>query len=200
MSEPPWLGRVQAALLRDQPAVEVIVEHGPGTDDAIPAAVLMAIVLRDTPTLLLTQRTSHLRDHPGQISFPGGRIEPDDPSPRAAALREAEEEIGLAGDRVDVLGYLPRYLTGTGFDVTPVVGLVRPPLELLADPFEVAEIFEVPLPFLLDESNFQRMALHVGGRRRTFYSIPHAERFIWGATAGMIRVLFERCRDLPPDR
>lgn len=152
----------------------------------------MAIVLREAPTLLLTQRTSHLKDHPGQISLPGGRIEFSDPSPRVAALREAEEEVGLERDRVEVLGYLPRYVTGTGFDVTPVVGLVRPPLELRADPFEVAEIFEVPLAFLFEASNFQPMTLHVQGRRRAFYSIPYGERFIWGATAGMIRTLFER--------
>jgi 8-oxo-dGTP pyrophosphatase MutT (NUDIX family) len=188
---PNQIARVRAAVLAEPPA-QAVVEHADLATQGVPAAVLMAIVLRAAPTLLLTQRTSHLRDHPGQISLPGGRIEDFDPSPRLAALREAEEEIGLARERVEVLGYLPRYVTGTGFEVTPVIGLVRPPLELRADPFEVADIFEVPLDFLFEESNFQPMTLHVQGRRRAFHSIPYGERFIWGATAGMIRNLFER--------
>ena len=168
-----------------------MVEH----DDRIrrtPAAVLVPLVDRGELTLLLTQRTAHLKDHPGQISFPGGRIEPDDRSPADGALREAEEEIGLARHHVEILGYLPTYLTGTGFDVTPVVGLLHPPLELKADTFEVAEIFEVPLTHLLDASNYHQMAVQVEGVRRSFYSIPYRDRFIWGATAGMIRTLFDR--------
>lgn len=184
--------RVRHALLREQPAKATILENTELATCGVPAAVLVAVVLRETPTVLLTQRTSHLKDHPGQISLPGGRIEAADSSPTAAALREAEEEIGLARDRIEVIGYLPRYLTGTGFDVTPVVGLVDPPLTLQADPFEVAEIFEVPLEFFFEASNFQRMALHVQGRRRAFYSIPYEDRFIWGATAGIIRSLYER--------
>jgi 8-oxo-dGTP pyrophosphatase MutT (NUDIX family) len=188
----PLLDRVRNALLRDSPVGDRVVEHADLAEGQIPAAVLMAIVLRESPTLLLTKRTSHLRDHPGQISFPGGRIEHSDPSPMFAALREAEEEVGLKREFVDVIGYLPRYVTGTGFEVTPVVSLVRPPLDLRGDPFEVAEIFEVPLDFLLDASNHQRMAIHHQGRKRAFYSIPYGEYFIWGATAGMIRALYDR--------
>jgi 8-oxo-dGTP pyrophosphatase MutT (NUDIX family) len=179
-------------LLKDVASDESVVEHPDLANRGVPAAVLMPIVLRDEPSLMLTQRASHLRDHPGQISFPGGRIEVHDPSPIEAALREAGEEVGLARDRVQVIGYLPRYITGTGFDVTPVVALVHPPLTLRADPFEVAEIFEVPLSFFFDAANYQPMALHVQGRTRSFYSIPYGNRFIWGATAGMIRSLFER--------
>ena len=186
------LERVRRALLAEPPVGQRVVEHADLAETGTPAAVLMAVVLRESPTLLLTRRTSHLRDHPGQISLPGGRIEDSDPSPTFAALREAEEEVGLKPDLAEVIGYLPRYVTGTGFEVTPVVALVRPPLDLKGDPFEVAEIFEVPLAFLLDESNHQRMAIHHHGRRRSFYSMPYGDYFIWGATAGMIRSLFDR--------
>jgi 8-oxo-dGTP pyrophosphatase MutT (NUDIX family) len=189
---PLLLDRVRNALLRESPVEQRVVEHADLAETGIPAAVLMVVVLRESPTLLLTKRTSHLRDHPGQISFPGGRIEASDPSPTFAALREAEEEVGLSRELVDVIGYLPRYVTGTGFEVTPVVSTVKPPLELRGDPFEVAEIFEVPLDFVLDVSNYQRMAIHHQGRKRSFYSIPYGEYFIWGATAGMIRSLYER--------
>ena len=186
------LVRIRSGLLKDPPDQQRVIEHPDFASAGVPAAVLMAIVLRESPTLLLTQRTSHLRDHPGQISFPGGRIEPTDASPTAAALREAEEEVGLDPRLVEVVGYLPRYVTGTGFEVTPVVSFVTPPLELRGDPFEVAEIFEVPLSFFFDSGNYQPMAIHFEGRRRNFYSIPHGERFIWGATAGMIRSLYDR--------
>ncbi|HRE18043.1 MAG TPA: CoA pyrophosphatase [Rhodocyclaceae bacterium] len=158
-----------------------------------PAAVLFPIVQRDSGhTVLLTQRTAHLRDHPGQISFPGGRVEAQDGSPLETALRETEEEIGLARQHVEVLGYLPEYRTGTGFRVTPVVARVDLPFELKPDPFEVAEVFEVPLSFLLDAANHQRHALHYRGALRNFYAMPYGDYFIWGATAGMIRSLFER--------
>ena len=186
------LDRIRSGLLSDPPDQQRVIEHPDFASAGVPAAVLMAIVLRERPTLLLTQRTSHLRDHPGQISFPGGRVETSDASPTAAALREAEEEVGLDPGLVEVVGYLPRYVTGTGFEVTPVVSFVAPPLELRGDPFEVAEIFEVPLEFFFDSGNYQPMAIHFQGRRRNFYSIPHGERFIWGATAGMIRSLYDR--------
>ncbi|MGA9960953.1 MAG: CoA pyrophosphatase, partial [Azonexus sp.] len=143
-------------------------------------------------TVLLTQRTAHLRDHAGQISFPGGRVEAADMSPLHTALRETEEEIGLHRQQVKILGYLPEYRTGTGFRVTPVVALVTPPFELALDPFEVAEAFEVPLSFLLDPANHQRHSLHYRGALRHFYAMPYGDYFIWGATAGMIRSLTER--------
>ncbi|MGC2519819.1 MAG: CoA pyrophosphatase [Burkholderiales bacterium] len=151
------------------------------------AAVLVPLVRRgDGFTVLLTRRTAHLNDHAGQISFPGGRTEPGDASAAATALRETEEEIGLAGARVEVLGHLHEYLTVTGYRVTPVVGLVTPPLDLRPDDFEVAEIFEVPLEFLLDPANHQRNSVIHEGRRRHYYAMPYRQYYIWGATAGML--------------
>lgn len=162
-----------------------------------PAAVLMPIVLRaHGPTLLFTQRTADLKDHAGQISFPGGRTELSDTSPIDTALRETEEEIGLARSHIEVIGSLPEYFTGTGYRVTPVAGLVQPPFEMLADPREVAEIFEVPLAFLMDGMNHQRRSFELPGDlgRRTFYTMPYERFFIWGATAGMLRNLFHFLR------
>ncbi|WP_460841984.1 CoA pyrophosphatase [Noviherbaspirillum agri] len=163
----------------------------------VPAAVLIPIVMHDLqPTLLLTQRTAHLNDHAGQVSLPGGRVDATDASVIETALREAEEEIGLDRQQVDVLGILPDYFTATGFRVTPVVSLVQPPVELRADPFEVAEIFEVPLAFLMDGMNHQRRSFEFpnGLGRRTFYAMPYERFFIWGATAGMLRNLFHFLR------
>ena len=152
-----------------------------------PAAVLVPIVLRQPePTLLLTRRTDHLHHHPGQVSFPGGRVEEQDGSPVETALRETEEEIRLRRQHIELLGCLPQYRTGTGFDVTPVVGLVTPPFELVPDEFEVAEVFEVPLSFLLDVNNHQLHRAEVRGRLREYYAMPYGDFFIWGATAGMI--------------
>ncbi|MBY0242090.1 MAG: CoA pyrophosphatase [Burkholderiaceae bacterium] len=160
-----------------------------------PAAVLVPLVVRgDGLTVLLTQRTAHLTDHAGQISFPGGRAEAVDDGPVATALRETEEEIGLARVHVDVLGALPVYYTGTGYAVTPVVALVHPPFELTADPHEVAEIFEVPLPFLMDGLNHQRILAELADIRRRFYAMPYQDYYIWGATAGMLRNLFHFLR------
>jgi 8-oxo-dGTP pyrophosphatase MutT (NUDIX family) len=159
------------------------------------AAVLIPIVLRKAgPTLLLTQRTAHLNDHAGQISFPGGRTETFDASPIETALREAEEEVGLDKRHVEVVGTLPDYCTGTGFRVVPVVGIVHPPFELKADAFEVAEIFEVPLAFLMDGKHHQRRTAEFQTGRRTFYVMPYERYFIWGATAGMLRNLFHFLR------
>lgn len=163
----------------------------------IPAAVLMPIILREGGlTLLLTQRTAHLHDHAGQVSLPGGRVDPSDATAIEAALREAEEEVGLHRDHVELLGTLPDYFTGTGFRVTPVVSLVQPPIELKADPFEVAEIFEVPLSFLMDGANHQRRMVDLpnAAGRRTFYAMPYERFFIWGATAAMLRNLFHFLR------
>ncbi len=165
--------------------------------EATAAAVLIPLVLRaDGLTLLLTQRTLHLTDHAGQISFPGGRAEHSDASPVETALRETEEEVGLSRRHIEVIGTMPDYYTGTGYRVTPVVGLVAPPFELNADPSEVAEIFEVPLVFLMDGMNHQRMSFEMpsGAGRRTFYAMPYQRHFIWGATAGMLRNLFHFLR------
>lgn len=187
------LQHLRSSLLSEPQAGQFVAEDGVPEQVLTPAAVLVPIVLRDAgQTMLLTQRTAHLRDHAGQISFPGGRVEVDDASPVATALRETEEEIGLARERVDVLGFLPEYRTGTGFRVTPVVALIRPPFELLPDPFEVAEVFEVPLSFLLDPANHQRHSLHYRGALRSYFAMPYGDYFIWGATAGMIRSLSER--------
>ncbi|MCK6390923.1 MAG: CoA pyrophosphatase [Azonexus sp.] len=187
------LGRLRASLLTSAVSGDFVQEDGAGSQGLTPAAVLVPIVLRPAaPTVLLTRRTAHLRDHAGQVSFPGGRVEATDVDAVDTALRETVEEIGLAREHVEVLGFLPEYRTGTGFRVTPVVGLVTPPFDLAPDPFEVAEIFEVPLDFLLDEANHQRHTLEVRGALRQYFAMPYGEYFIWGATAGMIRSLSER--------
>ena len=169
----------------------------PITAPPVPASVLIPIVLRESePTLLMTQRTAHLSDHAGQISFPGGRAEAADASAIDTALREAEEEVGLHRRHLEVIGTLPDYLTGTGYCVTPVVAIAQPPFDLRADPFEVAEIFEVPLSFLMDGANHQRRAVELAPSygRRSFYAMPYQRFFIWGATAGIIRNLFHFLR------
>jgi 8-oxo-dGTP pyrophosphatase MutT (NUDIX family) len=163
----------------------------------IPASVLIPIVAREQGlTLLFTQRTAHLTDHGGQVSFPGGRAEEEDASPIETALRETEEEVGLGRRHVEIIGTLPDYFTGTGYRITPVVGIVQPPFDLCADPFEVAEIFEVPLSFLMDGMNHQLRTAELprGAGRRTFYAMPYERFFIWGATAGMLRNLFHFLR------
>jgi 8-oxo-dGTP pyrophosphatase MutT (NUDIX family) len=155
------------------------------------AAVLVPLVARDDAVhVLLTRRTEHLRDHAGQVSFPGGRCEPDDGSVAATALREAAEEVGLAPERVEVIGEMPAYTTVTRFVVTPVVALVHPPFELTVDPSEVAEAFEVPLAFLMDPANHQRHVFVFDGGERQFLSMPFGSHFIWGATAAMLRNLY----------
>ncbi|HAY28347.1 MAG TPA: CoA pyrophosphatase [Candidatus Accumulibacter sp.] len=185
------LDRVRQGLQPAPCATRIVLEDGVGDEELMPAAVLFPIVQRGgEPTVLLTQRTEHLRDHPGQISFPGGRCESADPSPAHTALREAAEEIGLAAAHVEIAGYLPEYLTSTGFRVTPVVAMVTPPFELQLDSFEVAEVFEVPLAFLLDPVNHQRHSLHYRGKLRHYYAMPYRGYFIWGATAGIIMSLY----------
>ncbi len=157
-----------------------------------PAAVLVPLVIRpEGLSVLLTQRTQHLAAHAGQISFPGGREETTDRDSVEAALRETEEEVGLPRDHVEVIGRLDTYVTSTGFEVTPVVGLVRAPYPLKLDPFEVAEVFEVPLAFILDPANRERHSREIKGRHRTFYVLPYRHRYIWGATAGMLVNLAE---------
>ena len=153
----------------------------------IPAAVLIPIVEHDSGlTVLLTRRSDDLKHHPGQISFPGGRLETQDPGPAAAALRETWEETGLETERVEVIGYLDNYLTITGYSVTPVVGFVRPGCEYAADETEVAEIFEVPLGHLLDPGNVVRRHKRFMGVRLPYFEIPYGRHNIWGATAGML--------------
>ena len=157
-----------------------------------PAAVLVPLVAEPAGfSLLLTKRTTHLRDHAGQVAFPGGRAEPEDGSPETTALREAMEEIGLRPDQVTLLGRLDTYVTGTGYEVTPVVGLLTPPLVLRPDPHEGAEIFQVPLDFFLQPASRQLMSREWKGRSRQFYAYPYGDYFIWGATAGMVNNLAE---------
>ena len=156
------------------------------------ASVLVPLVDRaEGFSVLLTQRTAHLSRHAGQIAFPGGRIEPTDAHPVAAALREAEEEVGLPESHVEIVGRLDTYITGTGFEIIPVVGLVRAPYPARPDPYEVAEIFEVPLDFVIDPLNLQRGTREWKGATRTFFALPYGHRYIWGATAGMLVNLAE---------
>ena len=157
-----------------------------------PAAVLVPIVLRPTLTVLLTLRSNDMPSHPGQISFPGGKVEASDASPLACALREAQEEIGLPEDSVEPLGYLDSYRTGTGFQITPVVALVRPGFAVALQVREVLEVFEVPLSFLMDETNHQKDSRAWRGRTRSFYAMPYEGRYIWGATAGMLKNMHQR--------
>lgn len=181
---------LRAVLLQRPACAEPIIEAGVERQDLLAASVLFPIVLRDQgPTVLLTQRTEHLRDHPGQISFPGGRVEEEDLSPEHTALREANEEIGLSPRHVEIVGFLPEYRTVTGYRITPVVAFLTPPFELRPDPSEVAEVFEVPLAFLMNPANHQRHSREYQGRTRHFFAMPYGRHFIWGATAGIIVTL-----------
>lgn len=198
--EPPLpAARMTAAWLRarfaDPPhwSPELAGDSSPNLAGAKPASVLIPLVERGDGGLgvLLTQRTDHLKDHAGQISFPGGRAEDYDDSPVDTALRETEEEIGLHRRYVDVIGVLPEYLTITGYRVTPVVAILTPPFELAPDANEVAEVFEVPLAFLMNGANHERR--EVSGRGH-FYAMPYEDYFIWGATAAMLRNLYHFLR------
>jgi len=162
------------------------------TSRATPAAVLVPVVARSSLSVIFTVRTNSLPSHAGQISFPGGKIDRDDDGPAAAALREAEEEIGLSRRFVEPIGYLDVYRTGTGYAIQPVIALVDPACTLACNPDEVAEVFEVPLAFLLDARNHQRHQRSWQGRERHFYAVPYGKRFIWGATAGIIKNMHER--------
>ena len=170
---------------------EVVMEKKFMQREPAHAAVLLAIVLRDQPMVLLTERTAHLSTHSGQVAFPGGRADPQDASPSDTALREAQEEVGLEREFVEVLGTLPTYVTGSSFIITPVVGLVRPDCVLKPNPYEVADLFEVPLTFLLDPANHRRHVFDLDGVHREWFSMPYQHggknHFIWGATAGMLR-------------
>ena len=177
------------------PAFSVYGDDGAGRAEVAhtAASVLVPIVDRASGlSVIFTKRTTHLKAHSGQVSFPGGRAEPEDPTPEFTALREAQEEIGLAMESVEVLARLPDYLTRTGFRVTPVVGLLTPPLALIPDPREVEEVFEVPLEVLLDPKNHQLESREIQGRTVGYYVIRHGERAIWGATAGMVVNLYRQ--------
>jgi 8-oxo-dGTP pyrophosphatase MutT (NUDIX family) len=157
-----------------------------------PAAVLIAVVEHEHPTILLTQRAAHLNDHAGQVSFPGGKIDATDASPLDAALREAEEEVGLDRSFVEPLGYLDLYGTAFGFRILPTVARVKPGFQLTINENEVESAFEVPLAFLMDPVNHQIHSKEFRGMERSYYAMPFAERYIWGATAGILRILYER--------
>jgi 8-oxo-dGTP pyrophosphatase MutT (NUDIX family) len=157
-----------------------------------PAAVLIPVVDHPQPTVLLTQRSAHLNDHAGQISFPGGKIDPTDASPLDAALREAWEEVGLDREFIDPIGYLDLYGTAFGFRILPTVARVRPGFKLRISEAEVDDAFEVPLAFLMNPANHQMHSKEFRGIERWYYAMPYEERYIWGATAGILRVLYER--------
>jgi 8-oxo-dGTP pyrophosphatase MutT (NUDIX family) len=156
------------------------------------AAVLIGIVAREQPSVLLTTRAGHLSDHPGQISFPGGKIDPQDASPLDAALREAREEVGLVRDFIEPVGYLDVYSTSFGFRILPTLARIRPGFDLTINTEEVDDAFEVPLAFLMDPENHKKGTKEYRGKLRYFYEMPYEQRYIWGATAGMLRVLYER--------
>lgn len=165
----------------------------PEETTAVQAAVLIPIVQREAgPTVLLTRRAAALRSHSAQVAFPGGRVDAVDGSPVATALRETEEEIGLSRSHVRTLGFLDAYLTGTGYRIVPVVALVEPPFALTLNAHEVDAVFEAPLDFLLDPANHRREGREWKGKHRTYYAISYGDHYIWGATAGMVRNLYER--------
>jgi 8-oxo-dGTP pyrophosphatase MutT (NUDIX family) len=184
---PPYVGSDFALNGADRPAQELR-----------PAAVLVPLVDRDAGlTVLLTQRTADMPSHAGQIAFPGGRRDKRDADLVATALRETEEEIGVGPDRVDVVAPIDNYVTGTGFLITPIVGFVAPPFELRPDPREVADVFEVPLAFFLDPANHHIHSRTWQGRERRYYAMPYGERYVWGATAGMLKNLWRILSQAP---
>lgn len=193
---------VKQRLRRDtQPAwghsdYDLTPDARPGTVPLRNAAVLVPIIDRpEGATVLLTRRTAHLSSHAGQISFPGGRTEPEDPSPEATALRETEEEVGIGHGHVEIIGKLDIYRTVTNYAVTPVVGIVQPDFVARPDPYEVAEVFETPLSFLMEPANHHRHTGWFNGVARRWWAMPYGDYYIWGATAGMLMNLHERLSD-----
>jgi 8-oxo-dGTP pyrophosphatase MutT (NUDIX family) len=207
ISSAEFFDRARARLRFDVPPglvdPNIIPESGdPGTDRMLeiiareqpvrPAAVLIPVVDRPLPTVLLTQRSAHLAEHAGQIAFPGGKIDATDASPLDAALREAYEEVGLKREFIEPIGYLGLYGTGFGFRILPTLARVKPGFKLSINHSEVDDAFEVPLAFLMNPENHQVHSKEFRGMERSYYAMPFAERYIWGATAGILRVLYER--------
>ncbi len=207
LSADEFFSRVRARLTLDVPPglTDASVTPARGDHDADPvmqkiaevrpirpAAVLVPIVDHPEPTVLLTQRAQHLPDHPGQVSFPGGKIDKGDADPRASALRETEEEIGLDRAHIEPLGYLDLYMTTLGYRIVPVIARVKPGFSLKLNVSEVDAIFEVPLAFLMDQNNVQRHSREWQGMIRHYYAFTFGERYIWGVTAGILRNLHER--------
>jgi 8-oxo-dGTP pyrophosphatase MutT (NUDIX family) len=207
LSGAEFFERVRARLTLDVPAgltdASITPKRGDHDADPVmkkiaevrpirPAAVLVPVVDHPEPTVLLTQRAQHLPDHPGQVSFPGGKIDQSDASPLASALREAEEEIGLARSFVEPIGYLDLYMTTLGYRIVPVIAHVRPGFSLTLNTSEVDATFEVPLGYLMDQSNVQRHSRDWQGMTRHYYAITFGERYIWGVTAGILRNLHDR--------
>jgi 8-oxo-dGTP pyrophosphatase MutT (NUDIX family) len=189
---PAALTDPKAHAIRGDLDLDPAVWEKAGVTASRPAAVLVPVVDHPEPTVLLTQRTAELPNHPGQIAFPGGKIDPHDEGPLGAALREAEEEIGLPRAAIDPIGFLDLYLTFSGFRILPVVARIAPPYKLAVNPGEVEDAFEVPLAFLMDVANHQRNSRDWKGIQRQYYAIPFGERYIWGVTAGILRNLWQR--------
>jgi 8-oxo-dGTP pyrophosphatase MutT (NUDIX family) len=189
---PPALSDPMAKGARGDLDLDPAMWDRAGVAATKPAAVLVPIIERSEPTVLLTQRTAELASHAGQLAFPGGKIDPEDESPVAAALREAKEEIGLSPTVIEPIGYLDLYLTFSGFRIVPTVARVKPEFTLVLNPWEVTEAFEVPLAFLMRPDNYQRKTRDWKGIEREYYAIPFENRYIWGITAGILRNLYER--------
>jgi 8-oxo-dGTP pyrophosphatase MutT (NUDIX family) len=192
LETPPGLTDPSVTPLRGDHDIEPTMRKIAEIRPIRPAAVLIAVVDQPEPTVLLTQRAQHLPDHPGQISFPGGKIDKTDADPMAAALREAEEEIGLSRDLIQPLGYLDLYMTTLGYRIVPVIARVEPGFELTLNTSEVDVAFEVPLSFLMAEDNMERHSREWQGMIRHYYAVTFGERYIWGVTAGIMRNMRER--------
>lgn len=192
LSVPPALTDPSVAAVRGDLDTDPLQWERAGVVASRPAAVLVGIVDRAAPTVLLTQRTDGLSSHPGQIAFPGGRIDPHDETPLDAAVREANEEVGLERNLIDPIGYLDLYLTFSGYRILPAVARISPDYVLELNRAEVADAFEVPLDFLMAPDNHQRHSRETRGVTRQYYAMPFEERYIWGVTAGILRNLYER--------
>jgi 8-oxo-dGTP pyrophosphatase MutT (NUDIX family) len=189
---PPGLSDASIAPARGDHDLDPLMRKIAEVRPIRPAAVLVPIIERPQPTVLFTQRSSHLPDHAGQISFPGGKIEPRDATPLDAAMREADEEIGLARSVIDPIGYLDLYMTTLGYRIVPSVARVAPDFRLTLNPAEVDDTFEVPLAFFMEPANHQQHSRDWQGLKRTYYAMPFGERYIWGVTAGILHNLYDR--------